>query len=631
MVSSATRQTPSSSTLIDHIYTSSSLSEPCCVTLPPVGSSDHFTVSLDLHLRPPTRPKIKPCKLWIYKKADFDAASKCLNCIPISLLPSSPDSFWSAWSDLFLAAMKDCVPSKFAKPKLNNIPYLSLEQFHLIRKRNRLFKLAKRKVSERAWTKYSIARNQVTYSIRRAKKKYLKQLAVNIGSPNDFGKSYHKLSPKSSRIPSKLSFNDSTANSTEHKAELLNSFFTSCFCGRQDLTTQVPPSISPSTSEPVITEDECTLEEVTHHLATQKTNTATGADGISGHMLRGTANAIAPALTTLFNESLRQGQIPKDWKISNITPIPKSGDPSLVNNYRPISLLSLVSKILERIVHSNLMDYLTHHNHISPNQFGFRPRSSTQEALLKVTNCWHHDLKHNKQVGVVFFDIRKAFDSVPHTRLLSALADVGVRGNLLNWFSDYLSNMKQRVVLDGVASSLTHAFSGVPQGSILGPLLFIVFMNSITHLELSHGSNITLYADDILLYKPINSADDLILLQQDVDSVLNWIQSNSLSPNTAKTQLINSLRSPKATPLHITVNGHTVHQSDSAVYLGVTLNSSLSWSTHIKNTCRSTIRQLGLIHRKLHSAPQSVRLKICSSVVLPRLDYCCAVWDPHLA
>ena len=156
-------------------------------------------------------------------------------------------------------------------------------------------------------------------------------------------------------------------------------------------------------------------------------------------------------------------------------------------------------------------------------------------------------------------------------------------------------------------------------------------MNSITHLELSHGSNITLYADDILLYKPINSADDLILLQQDVHSDLNWIKSNGLSLNTAKTQLINISRSPKATPLHITVNGHTVHQSDSVVYLGVTLNSSLSWSPHIKNTCRSTIRQLGLIHRKLHSAPQSVRLKICSSVVLPKLDYCCAVWDPHLA
>ena len=277
------------------------------------------------------------------------------------------------------------------------------------------------------------------------------------------------------------------------------------------------------------------------------------------------------------------------------------------------------------------MDYLTRHNHISPNQFGFRPRSSTQEALLKVMHQLLAPRSRAQQASwSVFFDIRKAFDSVPHIRLLSALADVGVRGNLLNWFSDYLSNRKQRVVLDGVASSLTHASSGVPQGSILGPLLFIVFMNSITHLELSHGSNITLYADDILLYKPINSADDLILLQQDVDSVLNWIKSNGLSPNTAKTQLINISRSPKATPLHITVNGHTVHQSDSAVYLGVTLNSSLSWSPHIKNTCRSTIRQLGLIHRKLHSAPQNVRLKLCSSVVLPKLDYCCAVWDPHL-
>ena len=153
-------------------------------------------------------------------------------------------------------------------------------------------------------------------------------------------------------------------------------------------------------------------------------------------------------------------------------------------------------------------------------------------------------------------------------------------------------------------------------------------MNSITHLELSHGSNI----NTIMLYKPINSADDLIQLQQDVYSVLNWIKTNGLSPNTAKTQPINISRSPKATPLHITVNGHTVHQSDSDVYLGVTLNSSLSWSPHIKNTSRSTIRQLSLIHRKLHSAPQNVRLKIytlqCSSTQTGLL-LCCL--GPHLA
>ena len=248
----------------------------------------------------------------------------------------------------------------------------------------------------------------------------------------------------------------------------------------------------------------------------------------------------------------------------------------------------------------------------------------------KIRRSRHCALKVNKQVGAVFFDIRKAFDSVPHDCLLAALAKVGVSGKLYKWFENYLSNRKQRVVLDGSSSAPLPVTSGIPQGSILGPLLFIVFMNSITEVCLSQGSRIVLYADDILLYKPLKTPADLQLLQQDVNSVLNWIYQNGLSPNHSKTKLLNITRSRQATTLNIVVDGHQVHESESVVYLGVTLNSTLTWTTHINKTCRAATRSLGMIHRKLYSAPQHVRHKIYTSVVLPKLDYCCSVWDPHL-
>lgn len=255
-------------------------------------------------------------------------------------------------------------------------------------------------------------------------------------------------------------------------------------------------------------------------------------------MLRGTACSITPALSTLFNRSLNQSTVPDEWKRSNITPIHKSGDKSETSNYRPISLLSLISKVLERCIHNRVMDFLLKNHLLSDCQYGFRPRSSTQDALLTITRDWHNNLCTNRQVAAVFFDIKKAFDSVPHNQLLQSLADIGVTGKLHQWFANYLSGRHQRVVLDGFSSTYKPVTSGVPQGSILGPLLYIIFMNSISHIPLSSGSKLILYADDILLYKPIDSAEDTTSLQKDVDAILDWIREHGLTPNHAKTKLL---------------------------------------------------------------------------------------------
>ena len=214
--------------------------------------------------------------------------------------------------------------------------------------------------------------------------------------------------------------------------------------------------------------------------------------------LRGTAYAITPALTTLFNLSLNLCTIPDEWKKSNITPIHKSGDKSDASNYRPISLLSLISKVLERCIHNRVMEFLHKNNLLSDCQYGFRTRSSIQDALLIITRNWHEYLSTNHQVAAVFFDIKKAFDSVPHNQLLQSLTDVGVSGKLHQWFANYLSGRYQRVVLNGFSSTYKPVTSGVPQGSILGPLLYIIFMNSISHIPLSSGVKVILYAKSTL-------------------------------------------------------------------------------------------------------------------------------------
>ena len=301
-----------------------------------------------------------------------------------------------------------------------------------------------------------------------------------------------------------------------------------------------------------------------------------------------------------------------------MTPIPKDGNKSFPLNYRPVSLLSLVSKILERIVHSKLSSFIYSNNLMSNCQFGFRPKSSTQEALLSVTHSWCQLLTNHQQVAAVFFDVRKAFDSVPHDRILNSIWRIGIRGSLLHWLEDYLINRKQRVVLDGVTSQQAHVTSGVPQGLILGPLLFNIFMNSIDKLQLSENTKLILYADDIVLYKPINSSLDNTNLQDDVN---HWMKSNGLKPNATKTKLLVFSRARSQLQVNINTYRHPILPSDTVKYLGVVLRSDLKWSSHIEATSKKAKQHLGLIHRTLHQAPSCVRHQIYRTVTLPNRPF----------
>ena len=213
-------------------------------------------------------------------------------------------------------------------------------------------------------------------------------------------------------------------------------------------------------------------------------------------------------------------------------------DPSLVSNYRPISLLSLPSNVLERIVHNKLLHHLLSNSLLSTSQFGFQLFSSTQEAIISATTDWHKLLNLKANVAAVSFDLSKAFDTIPHSGILNALSNIGVSGPLYKWFCNYLSNRRQCVVLKGHTSSLANVSSEVPQGSILGPLLFVLYMDSINHVPLSPDSKLLLYADDILFYSPIRQPSDITTSQLDMDSISHWVSQSGLRLNIAKTKYV---------------------------------------------------------------------------------------------
>ncbi|CAB3983986.1 ATP-dependent DNA helicase PIF1-like [Paramuricea clavata] len=266
------------------------------------------------------------------------------------------------------------------------------------------------------------------------------------------------------------------------------------------------------------------------HILGTLENKATGRDEISARLLKECSNEIAPSLTALFNKSLTLGKVPQEWKEANGVPVPKKGDVHEVSNYRPISLLSLVSKLLEQVVHLHVSEFVE--SSLSNLQHGFRKRRSCVTQLLRVFHDVGKALDSGKEADMVYLDFSKAFDSVSHRNLLLKLEQHGISGSLLNWFSDYLSERRQRVVVDGVSSSFLNVTSGVPQGSVLGPLLFLIYANDLPKAA-NHGT-VPMFADDSKCYRQITQPRDRDLLQDDLNSLHQWSKTWDLNFNAKK-------------------------------------------------------------------------------------------------
>ena len=334
----------------------------------------------------------------------------------------------------------------------------------------------------------------------------------------------------------------------------------------------------------------------------------------------------------LFNASIRCCRPPSSWKISSVVPIPKVPKASSTADYRPISLLSILSKVLERHFCFLIRDHLSTSHPLSNCQWGFQPSKSTVSALLDTTHLWLQYLEQGEEVGAVFFDFRKAFDSVPHSPLLSKLHAIGLDTNIISWVHNYLADRHQFVVYGGASSDTTPVVSGVPQGSILGPLLFLIYIDDICKVRLSPGSKLVLYADDILLFRNISCPNDYHLLQADIDMLGSWTTQNKMTFNVTKCKAmhISRKRNQHLPPSPLSLNGNILDVVPTFKYLGVLISSDLSWSKHIQGVCSKARKILGLLYRRYYQYSDSSSLRqLYLSLVRPHLDYAAQVWDPH--
>ena len=440
-------------------------------------------------------------------------------------------------------------------------------------------------------------------------------------NPKQFWSYIKRLNNNSVGVSDLLS-NGKLHSDGKSKANILNDQFFSVFTDED--TSHIPttkPFLNSKINKLIITTD-----GVNKQLQNLNPNKASGPDQIPPWFLKEYANNLHDILTDIFQTSINSGTIPNRWKEANICGVFKKGDKNDPANYRPVSLTCVCCKILEHIIHSHVMKFLDKHNILTDSQHGFRAKRSTETQLLLTINDISKQVDLNNTITMAILDFSKAFDKVPHKRLLSKLSAYGIDGNLLDWFSSFLSNRIQRVVCDGEVSSSKQVLSGVPQGTVLGPLLFLLYVNDI---PANINSTIRLFADDCLVYRKTNNHSDQQILQEDLDRLEQWQNKWQMNFNPSKCYILTISPKKSYKPPTYKLCNQILKQVESHPYLGVEIDNKLRWDKHISNITTKANRVLGLIKRNLSRCPKEVKVTAYKTLVRPILDYASVVWDPH--
>ena len=435
---------------------------------------------------------------------------------------------------------------------------------------------------------------------------------------------------KSSDIPQKLETNTSTVTETKHILNSLNTHFTSVGKLHSDHEidyNHISSYLSVNQPNSIILNN-TTAHEISKIISNLDSKKASGYDEISVTLLKLIKDIISPLLSELINESYSTGIYPNSLKIAKVIPIYKSGTKSTPGNYRPISLLSNINKIIEKTIYSRLIKYFNKYNLINDSQFGFRKGYNTTMA---VTELYEKILDSNDKGNAtctILLDLSKAFDSVDHKIILHKLYNYGIRGNVWNLLQSYLTNRKQFVSGNNEFSDYSNVDVGVPQGSVLGPLLFLIHINDLKN---STDLKILNFADDTLLYYEFNDKNYAHrFVNQELDKVACWLRYNKLKINTSKTKYMifaPNLNKYKNIAFRLDFGDSIeIDKVSEYKYLGLILDDKLSWKSHIKHLKSKLSRSLGILFKLRHLTNKNVLLTVFHSLFLSHLNYGILCW-----
>lgn len=366
-------------------------------------------------------------------------------------------------------------------------------------------------------------------------------------------------------------------------------------------------------------------QDILKAISSLKNSTSPGPDGVTVQFLKRTSLTIAPLISYLMNRSLTEGKVPAILKKAHVVPIYKGGDRSHPFNYRPISLTSTIAKVMEKIVKLHLVEYLETKDSIPDQQHGFRSNFSTVTQLIQHFDDIIEGLEHNDCVDIIYLDFAKAFDKVDHTLLLKSLAEVGVIGKVLSWIKEFLTNRTQNVKIEGYLSQTKQVLSGVPQGSILGPILFVVFIAPLLKLPLK--SSISSYADDTKLVCGRNflGTNDL---QVDLQLIYDWVEARNMQLNGEKFRSMTFDPSGADRPTYLNNDGHPIISVSAIKNLGVIIQENGKFEEHVQTKVTKAFQTCGWIYRTFKSRDPLTMKTLYKSIVQPHLEYASPIWAP---
>ena len=523
------------------------------------------------------------------------------------------------------------------KLKLN--PWITPEIKKMLDLRDRLFARKKREPSnQRVEQVYKIARNRVSRKIQKSKQEY--QDAYFVEHQNDIKKTWEGLRKllnmkKSVRFSiSQLNVNGVIVDDPAMIAEKLNKFFVNVGPETEKKVPKVP-----NASPEKYLKNRNQFELIIAHISEEEIlniinalpNKSSGPTSIPLRLLQDASDIIITPLCHIINLSLSTGIFPDILKITKVVAIHKGGSTQELNNFRPISLLSIFDKIIEKLIHKRVYEFFEDHNILYELQFGFRKKMSTGHSLVEITEEIKESIDNGKFGCGIFIDLKKAFDTVNHQILLTKLEHYGIRGVLLKWFESYLTNRRQYVYHNGIASDMEVITCGVPQGSVLGPLLFLIYVNDLPNI--SDKLRFFLFADDTNIYYDSN---DLVELEKTVNQELRklsqWLNINRLALNVGKTNFV-IFRANRRIYHNVTLilNRKAIEQKDHVKYLGVLMDEHLNWKNQIANVTKKISRGVGILAKLRSYLDPKLLINIYYCIVFSHLSYGVEAWGSACA
>lgn len=593
--------------------------------------SHHPAIEIDLVIEHFLPLKSNPRSFKrLFHLADFDAINEGLKNInwmeefaKCNSLESVVDYFYSVLNEL----ISKFVPRRSISSSGNYAPWVTKPLIKLLNEKRKYHRKWKRYGNPLDYNVFSLLRSRAQKLEAKCRYTYQAYIEEKININPKYFWTYIKSKMGKSDLPQNLTYNGFTSCDAVEICNMFNNYFNSVFIHPTSEPSSSPNFETPKTDAPLdICKIDIKLDMVNKLLKHIDVKKGAGSDGIHPLLISSCAEELTLPVTYIFRKSLSTGTFPSRWKKSLITPVPKSDRRNEVSQYRPISKLCVLGKLLEKIVTDQVSFAVR--NYISVSQHGFFRGRSVETNMIAFTDFLLSAMDKNQQVDVVYTDFSKAFDKISHDMLLMKLWEAGVHGDLFRWIKSYISNRSQAVSIRGFISDFQYIPSGVPQGSHLGPLLFTLYINDIEYC--SSTCSKLIYADDAKFYKVIHSVTDCLDLQNDISRISDYCSLNQLYLNIDKCFIITYTRKRNPINYDYTLNGHKLTRVEKIRDLGIIMDNKLTFRDHFDHMIQKSYKQLGFLLRVCKPFKKAITYKtLYFSLVRSVLDFGSVIWNPN--